>query len=314
MSEQLTAKLVGNRKGTEDANGSSTSLTRRYQIIRPDLPQGTADEEIVSSNVAGLPQKQSSHSVTHPNLKCDGYSWEEGQENKKKILYCDVHYSTNSTEASEANRPPRGQAVEAYGWRSGTVARDLVRDAGTGALVVNTAGQPFDSVPQIDVPSPTFTKVIKTTTRQSWASHQGKINASAITVGGVECAAHCLRCVQCDEDRLWNDDFGFKYKYTIGLQLISNKDVIGGGNSATEIGWDIAQVSVGTMEKKTPNAEATPIKVVSAETGKEVFVSSPVLLDQNGKAMLEHGAKPYAIRIQAYETTTFPNDFYSEPA
>jgi len=314
MSATLTAKLIGNRKWTEDANGSITSLTRRYQIVREGIPQGTAAEEIVSSNVTGLPQKQSSHSLTHPNLKCDGYSWEEGQENKKQILYCDVHYSISSTEATEANRPPRGQAVEAYGWRSGTVSRDLVRDAGTGAPVVNTAGQPFDSVPQIDIPSPTFTKVVKTTTRQSWASHEGKINASAITVGGVECGAHCLRCVQCDEERLWNDDFGFKYKYTIGLQRMSNKVVIGGGNSATEIGWDIAVVSAGTMEKKTANAEATPIKVVSAETGKEVFVSSPVLLDQNGKAMLEHGAKPYAIRVQAYETTTFPNDFYSEPA
>ena len=57
MSATLTAKLIGNRKWTEDANGSITSLTRRYQIVREGIPQGTAAEEIVSSNVTGLPQK-----------------------------------------------------------------------------------------------------------------------------------------------------------------------------------------------------------------------------------------------------------------
>lgn len=309
----LTAKLKGNRKWTEDANGSITSLTRRYQIIRPDAPAGTAAEEITSEGVSGLPKRQSAHSEKHPNLKCDGYSWEEGSDNGKRVLYCDVHYSVFQSEAGEANKPPRGQAVEAFGWRSGSVSRDLVRDAGTGAMVVNTAGQPFDSVPQIDIPSPTFTKVLKTVERQKWASYQGKINQAQVVIGSVTCGAHCLRCVQIDEERLWNDDFGFKYKYTIGLQLMTNKAVIKGADSATEIGWDLAVVSSGTMEKKTKDAEATPIKVVSSETGKEVFVSSPVLLDANGKAMLESGAKPYAIRVQVYEETTFPANFYSEP-
>lgn len=309
----LTAKLKGNRKWTEDANGSITSLTRRYQIIRPEVPAGTAAEEITSEGVSGLPKRQSAHSTAHPNLRCDGYSWEEGSDNGKQVLYCDVHYSIFQTEVSEANRPPRGQAVEALGWRSGSVSRDLVRDAATGQILVNTAGQPFDSVPQIDIPSPTFTKVIKTTSRQAWAAFQGKINASAITVAGISCGAHCLRCVQVDDERLWNDDFGYKYKYTIGLQLISNKAVIEGGNAQTEIGWDQAVVSAGTMEKKTPTSEATPIEIIS-KTGKTIYASTPVLLDANGKAMLENGAKPYAKRVQVYETANFPADFYSEPA
>lgn len=313
MAGTLTAKLIGNRKWTEDANGSITSLTRRYLILRDGIPSGTAAEEIRSSDVTGLPQRQSSHSTTHPNLKCDGYSWEEGVGNEKRKLYCDVHYSIWQSELNAMNKPPRGQAVEALGWRSGSVSRDLVRDAATGQILVNTAGQPFDSVPQIDIPSPTFTKVIKTTARQAWAAFQGKINASAITVAGIACGAHCLRCVQVDDERLWNDDFGYKYKYTIGLQLISNKAVIEGGNAQTEIGWDQAVVSAGTMEKKTPTSEATPIEIIS-KTGKTIYASTPVLLDANGKAMLENGAKPYAKRVQVYETATFPADFYSEPA
>lgn len=309
----LVAKLIGNRKWSEDANGSITSLTRRYLILRDGIPSGTAAEEIRSSDVTGLPQRQSSHSTTHPNLKCDGYSWEEGVGNEKQKLYCDVHYSVWQSELNALNKPPRGQAVEAFGWHSGSVSRDLVRDAATGAILVNTAGQPFDSVPQIDVPSPTFTKVLKTTTRQTWAVHLGCINSAQVTVGGVTCPKHCLRCVQLDEERLWNDDFGFLYKYTIGLQYMSNMAVIEGGNSATEIGWDVAVVSAGTMEKKTADSKATPIMVPNAK-GNPVYASTPILLDANGKAMLESGAKPYAIRVQAYNETTFPGDFYSEPA
>jgi hypothetical protein len=308
----LVAKLIGSRKWTEDANGSITSLSRRYMILRDGIPAGTAAEEILSSDVTGLPQRQSSHSAKHPNLKCDGYSWEEGVGNEKQKLYCDVHYSVYQSELNEMNKPPRGQAVEVFGWRSGSVSRDLVRDAATGQILVNTAGLPFDSVPQIDIPSPTFTKVIKMTARQAWAVHHGKINAASITVGGIVCGAHCLRCVQVDEDRLWNDDFGFKYKYTIGLQLMTNKAVIEGGNAPTEIGWDQAIVSAGTMEKKTPTSEVTPIEIIS-KTGKTVYASTPVLLDANGKAMLEQGAKPYAKRVQVYETTNFPIDFYVEP-
>ena len=313
MSDKLVAKLKGNRKWTEDANGSITSLTRRYQIIRPDIPEGSADEEVVSTDVDGLPQKQSSHSNTHPNLKCDGYFWEEGSDSGKRVLYCDVHYSVWQSEVSEANRPPRGQAVEQFGWRSGSVSRDLVRDAGTGAILLNTAGQPFDSVPQVDIPAPTFTKVVKTTERQQWEAFQGKINSAQIIIGGVTCGIHCLRCVQMDEERLWNDDFGYKYKYTIGLQLMSNEAVIGAAEQAVDIGWDLAVVSCGTMEKKTPDSKATPVSSRSSTTGSEVFVSSPVLLDGEGKAMLEPGATPFAVRVQAYKAAAFPEDFYSEP-
>lgn len=310
----LTAQLIGNRKWTEDANGSITSLTRRYQIIRDGIPSGTAAEEVTSASVKDLPQKQAAHSAAHPDLKVSGYSWEEGAENRKRVLYCDVAYSIWATEWNAANKPPRGQAVEAIGWRSGTVSRDLVRDAGTGALLVNTAGQPFDSVPQVDVPAPTFTKVVKTSSRQGWAAYLGKINAGSLTVGGISCGAHCLRCVQCDEERLWGDEFGFKYRYTIGLQLMSNKAVVAGGNSAEEIGWDLAVVSCGTYARPLQDADAAPVSSLDAETGNIVYASSPVLLDADGMAMLEPGATPYAIRVQAYEAANFPGDFTSEPA
>lgn len=306
----MTAKLVGNRRWTVNANGVITSLTRRYIVVRDALPTSAsaANDEVAA--VIGLPALKSAHTVGSP-LVCTGYSFEEGTEGAKKVLYIDVSFSTDSTDAGDANRAPRGQAVEAFGWKSGTVSRDLVRD-GAGRVLVNSAGLPFDSVPQIDIPAPTFTKVLKTSSRQSWAVYLGKINASAITVGGISCGLHCLRCVQLDEERLWNDEFGFKYRYTIGLQLMTNSVVIEGGSSATDIGWDIAMVDCGTMELDE-NDKPKMISVPSVETGRETFVSSPVLLDGEGHAVLDAGATPYAFRVQAYPAMTFPNDFYSEP-
>ena len=189
----------------------------------------------------------------------------------------------------------------------------MLKDAQTGKALLNTAGQPFDSVPQIEIPSPVFTKVLKTKSRMGgWPSFQGKVNSGAVTVGGVSCAKHALRCVQLDCERLWGDEFGYLYRYTIGLQLMQNKAVIEGG-SEEDIGWDLAIVSAGTMELREGADVATPIKVVSAETGKEVFVTNPVLLDKDGKAMLERGAEPYALRFSPYQEASFPGDFYSEP-
>lgn len=309
---QLTAKLKGSRRWTVNANGVLTSLTRRYLILRNGLPAGIAAEEVNGNGIVGLPVLKSAHTTGSP-LICSGYSFEEGDENAKRVLYCDVSFSSESTESGEANRAPRGQAVEAFGWKSGTVSRDLVRDAGTGAVLVNSAGLPFDSVPQIDIPAPTLTKVLKTSARQSWAQYQGKINSGGITMGGVSCGSHCVRCVQMDEERLWNDEFGFKYKYTIGLQLMTNSVCVGNSATPTDIGWDVAVVDCGTMERERVGAEAKMITIVSAETGKPVFVSSPVLLDGQGHANLAEGARPYVFRVQAYPATTFPGDFYSEP-
>jgi hypothetical protein len=308
----MTAKLKDGRKWTVDATGGITGLSRRYVLVRDSIPAGTPDEEIVQA--AGLPALGSAHSAKHSALYCVGYSFEEGTEGGKRVLYCDVQYSQYSTEASESNKPPRGQAVEAHGWKSGFVQRDMLKDAQTGKALLNTAGQPFDSVPQIEIPAPVFTKVLKTKARQgSWPSFQGKVNSGAMTVGGVSCAKHALRCVQLDCERLWGDEFGYLYRYTIGLQLMQNKAVIEGG-SEQDIGWDLAIVSAGTMELRDGADVATPIKVVSAETGKEVFVTNPVLLDKDGKAMLERGAEPYALRFSPYQEASFPGEFYSEPA
>lgn len=308
----VSAKLLGNRRWSVNANGVITSLTRRYLVVRESDPAGVATEEVAT--VSGLPALKSAHTAGSA-LICTGYSFEEGEINAKRVLFIDVAYSIDSTDASDANRPPRGQAIQACGWQSGSVSRDMVKDAISGKMLLNTANQPFDSVPQIDFPSPVWTKVVKTAARQSgWLACYGKVNSGTITIGGISCDAHCVRCVKCDEEKLWNDEDGFVYKYTCGFQVMTNPAKIAGNETETDIGWDIAAVSCGTMELKTEGGETklVPIKTISRETGKPVYVSQPVLLDADGHAMLESDAEPYALRFRPYPAVTFPEAMYNE--
>ena len=62
-------------------------------------------------------------------------------------------------------------------------------------------------------------------------------------------------------------------------------------------------------------------KLVIIETNSQPYnikcaITSPELLDGEGHVVKrEQGQspRPYIIRVQAYETDTFPSDFYSEP-
>lgn len=312
----MVAKLKGFRKWTVDEGGGISSLTARYIAVRDDDPVCEMSLEDLVVSIAGLPPIGAAVSEDFPNLIVRTYAIEEGEANEKRLLTIDVNCSLRDPQNWDVSQfPPRGQAIQELSFTSGSVSRDLVQDAITGKLVLNSAGQPFDSVPQIDVPSPTFRKVLKVRSAQAWAQYQGKVNAAAITVGGISCAPHVVRCVQADRVKLWNDEFGFVEQWTIGLQIMSNLAKIEGG-SAVEIGWDLAIVDQGTMQKNdgsgSQQGDIVPIMVTSAETGKEIAVSQPVLLDGEGYAMLEPGATPYAFRVAPYPETTFPTDFYSE--
>lgn len=313
----LTAKLKGYRKWHVDAGGRLDKFTARYQAIRNADPAGTVAD--IVTQFQGIPAIGTAIDTTlYPDMIVRDYSIEEGDVNGKRVLYIDVNCSLRDLQDWNVSQfPPAGQAIQEISLTSGSVSRDLVADAITGKLVLNSAGQPFDSVPQVDRPSPTFRKVVKVREAKAWAEYMNKVNASPMTISGIECASHVVRCVQADKIKLWNDEFGFVEQWTIGLQLMSNRVAIAGETSLTQIGWDIAVVDQGTMSLQEIFGEGQPTKLmpimtISAETGKEVAVSQPVLLDGQGHAMLEPGATPYAFRFSPYPEATFPTDFYSE--
>lgn len=309
----MTAKLKGFRKWTVDEGGGISSLTARYIAVRDGDPVCEMSLEDLVVSIAGLPPIGEAVSEDFPNLIVRTYAIEEGEANEKRVLTIDVNCTLRDPQNWDVSQfPPRGQAIQELSVTSGSVSRDVICDAVTGDTVLNSAGQPFDSVPQYDVPTLTYRKVIKTRTLQAWAYYIGKINANDMTIGDVDYKPHQVRCVQADCIRLWNDEYGFVEQWTIGLQVMSNVVSIG-GDSPEEIGWDIAVVDQGTMQRDFDDEnKLVPIMTISAETGKEVAVSQPVLLDGQGYGVTTPGEDPFNIRVTLYPPDDFPTDFYSE--
>lgn len=307
-----TAELLDGRRWSVEKRGR-TSLTRRYLVRRESAPTGDSSEEAATYN--GLPAIGSSH-PEDSNLVVKGYDIEEGTGADKKMVLVTVRYEAADQEFNGGSATTAAEAVESWGWHSGSVGRDLTHDVDTGKQVLNTFGDPFDSVPQVDRPSPVFTKVVKHKSRQGgWMALIDCVNDSSVTIGSMSCAAGTLRVVQVDEERLIGDEYGFKYRYTIGLQYLSNKVKLEGSDSETEIGWDVAVVNQGCRGMiKDEDGNFNPGRFTDDDSeGNKVPVSLPVLMDADSKRIEGTNPSPYMMRIRAYKSASIPGSFYSEP-
>lgn len=302
------AYLLPGREWSVDAQGAQT-LTCKYMAF-VENPIANAS---LPATFTGLPAIGSAH-PSFPGLFAQSYKIHEGEGSEKTRIEIDVEYapvsSTGTPGEDEEEGEPIVNFVEAIGWRSGSVSRDLAADATTGAAVLNSAGMPFESVPQVDRPSPTFYKTFKTIGRwENFVGYVNKVNSGTMTLGGLSFAANQVRCVQADEERIFNDASGFKYRYTVAFQVMSNKVKVNGGNSVTECGWQMPIVDCGTVQRVSGETKRI---CVPSDDGAEVPVSAPVLLDGSG-AWDPSRTTPYMLLFDAYPKTTFPSLMYSEP-
>lgn len=301
-----TAYLLPGREWFVDASGAQT-LSCKYLVFLSE-PLGNS---ALPATFSGLPAIGSAH-PSFPALFAQGYRMLEGDGSEKNRIEIAVDYAPVSSSGEPEGSGDAQSYVEQMGWRSGSVQRDFVTDAVTGEAVLNTAGQPFDSVPQVDRPSPTWYKVWKTKTRQSsYVTYANKVNSGSLSVGGHSFSANQVRCVAADEERIFNDPAGYKYRYSIELQVVSNKVKLEGASTATECGWQMPIVSTGTMERGTGTNPELHRITVQTDDGTEVPVSSPVLLDEYGHFDPAQ-TEPYTVLFNAYEKTTFPAAFTSE--
>lgn len=301
------AKIMAGRRWSVDGAGLS-ALSRVYLVDRGALPTGAETEELDS--FPGVPAIGTVHSQ-NANLAVVGYDVEEGDDSAKQFLkvtakYAQIQKSTDSSQTAS------GDACEEWGWTSGSTSRDLTHDAATGEAVLNSAGDPFDSVPQVERPLMTFRKVLKTKSSKgaAWLKVVGTVNKDAVTIGGLTCAAHTLKVSGVDVARIFGDPFDWLYRYTITMQYLSNMVKKGTDETATEIGWDVAFVDQGLREKDG-DGKLTRITDPDSE-GNDVPVSLPVLLDGSGGRSSD--GKAFIKVVAAYEESAIPGDFYSEPA
>ena len=249
------------------------------------------------------------------------YKVDSGGINSLRRKYQIVMDSTMDAETlSFSNVPAIGSAHPSYNYLF-VSSYDIEEDEGAakkttdadGKDVVNSAGDPFDTVPQVSVYSPVFTKIVKFTARQSSAmACNCKVNSGALTIGSMSCPEGSLLC-SVEEERLIGDA-NWKYRYTIRLKYKTNKVKIALANNLTDIGWDVAVTDAGMRELQ--NGMPVIITRPGKENGVPCAVTSPELLDGQGGAVARSAsgtaAVPYNFRFKAYERTSIPSWFYTE--
>ena len=299
-------------------NGAE-DISLRYQVVLSGPMPAT---QLITAFAAGgtsIPAINSEHPA-RPGMYVSKYRVTQPKDAAKHTLDVTVEYSatgasTDNTQDDPEEEPvaTENQVVE-WGWDDGTTSRELVEDV-DGTPVVNSAGDPFDSVPEVEAPAPTFTKVIKFAGRHRYADFLCTVNANEVTIGGMTCAPYTLLCSV--SEKLNIGDSQWPYTYTIRLKYRTNIITAGGDTQAGEIGWNVAVVDAGMREKDDTTGELKLIQILSKETGQAANVTAPELLDGHGHAVARSAsgapATPYNLTFMAYKAVTWPSWFYSEP-
>lgn len=307
-----------------DESGAVDIVTR-YQVVL-SAPLGN-DEILTSFSVTsgGVTTAIPTIGTPHPARRgyyVSKYDVKQPEGSSKSTLDVTVHYSpinfNTDGSSSDPQDPEWENIVEQWGWDDGTSQRELVTAMDASKTpVLNSAKDPFDTVPQVETPAPTFTKVIRGPARRSgWFNYNCKVNDATVNIGGVSFPAGTLLCTIAETIDISN--LNWPYKYSIRLRYRSNKALIAGETSnLTECGWDAVVTDAGMREIDSTTGELKLIQVVSSETGQAATVTSPELLNGSGQAVTRGSGSstvaPYNFRFQAYERATFPGWFYSQP-
>ena len=299
-----------------DTGATDVSLRFQVQLSEP-LGQGQLFTTF-SDGTTSIPAIGTVHPA-RPGYYVAKYEVRQPQGAAKNTLDVTVKYAAQSfvTEGGGGETPFESN-IEQWGWDDGTTQRELVTAVDSDKTpVLNSAGDPFDNVPQVETPSPTFTKVVRFANRQSgWFGYNCKVNAQSITIGGVSFAAGTLLCTICEIKDISN--LNWPFKYSIRLRYRTNMALLNGETGTlTECGWNAVVCDAGMREIDHETGQLKVIQVVSSETGTPVNVTSPELLNGNGEAVTRGSqastVTTYNMKFQAYETANFPDWFTSEP-
>lgn len=307
----LDTKIKAGRRYKVDMNGAK-DLRLTYQVLL-DAPLG-ANEAPVS--FAGVPAIGTPH-PDRPGYYALSYDVEQPEGAAKHTLNVTVNYGPADI-VTNAGEDHAIEEVLEWGWNDGTGEKELTMtaDAEDPLPVVNSAGDPFDSVPSVSVPMPVFTKVIRRSKRYTgYPAVNCRVNRTAVTIGAMQCAPATLLCTVAE--KLLIGEEKLPYEYTIHLKYRSNVTYEGLGDAQTEIGWNVAVADTGMREIDLVTGEKKLIEVISKETGQPASVTSSALLDGDGHALvttqeMSH-PKPYMLIFTAYPAVEFPQWLYSEP-
>lgn len=294
-----TSKLKDGRSWKVTDRGIK-SLSRDYVVLL-DAVSGTNGE---AESFPGVPAIGSKHPV-YSYLVVQDYDVKEGTGSAKNTIVVTANYGIEETEETGSGTeedPTIVIAVESWGWDSGTATKELTEDfSNPPKKVVNSAGDPFDRVPQVEGFAPTFTKVFKASDRLAGAQALScHVNSQSVTIGGMTCAARTLLIGVAEEAII--GDVRWAYRYRVELKYRPET-------------WDVTLIQAG-MRCKDPS-DQNNLKlctVIDKETGRVCRVTSPALLDAQGyQVSPTDESAPYTDTFKAYPEAAIDDIYISEP-
>lgn len=311
---KTVVKAGRNYKITQNGPGDASI---KYQVVLA-APLGANE---LPMEFAGVPKIGSEH-PTQKGLFATEIAVTQPDGAAKSTLDITVTYTrANITETpgDPGADPPTADTIEAvteWGWDDGTGDKELVSTEETPPKdVTNSAGYPFDTAPTVTAPTPTFTKVIRSSERKAYADYLCAVNDAAITIGAMVCPARTLLCTVAERKLI--GEWRLPYEYTVRLRYRSNVVSDRETGAATEVGWDAAVVDAGMREIDSSTNEVRLIQTMSKETGQLANVTSPELLDGHGHAVTRNSqtgqAQATILVFPSYKRKSFPSWFYDEP-
>lgn len=286
----------------------ATDIIERYQLVL-SAPMGIDD---LPTSFSGIP----AIGTVHPNRSgyyVSHYKVSQPDGSEKNTLIIEVAYEPISFSVGEGGAII--EAITEWGWDDGTAEAELIADATDATkIVVNSAGDPFESAPSHTIPAPVFTKVLRTKSRKSGYSNlMCKINSKEVSIGDMTCPPHTLLCT-IGEKRIIGGG-NLKYEYTIHLRYRSQRATIEQKNKPEEVGWGIPIVDAGMREFKDGVLQL--MTVPDTDNNQPATVTSPELLNGHGQRIArpqtDSPVTPYVMLFQGYQEADFPAWLTSEP-
>ena len=289
-------------------------VSEKYQVVLNE----PLDIDELPTSFTGVPAINSAH-PNRPGYYALSYDVTQPDANAKHTLDVVVKYGpadiTITPPDPEHQTPGTTEEVTEWGWDDGMGEKELTASTDMPPkAVLNSAGDPFENVPTVYVPTPTFTKVVRSSVRKTYSQYLCRVNSESLEIGDMTCPAGTLLCSVAERKLI--GEVALPYEYTIHLKYRSNVVPVGTGATLTEVGWDVAIVDAGMREIDAETNKLKLIQVVSQETGQPATVTSPELLNGSGMAQGRGSggaAQPVILVFRAYERAAFPSWFYSEP-
>lgn len=270
-----------------DDSEKATEYTEHYTVIMPST------KDIASlSNVSGIPMngdKSTKNGLTH--LRVHSIRFNKVDDNST-VWNIDVSYGIPGSGKGVLFAEEGGSDYVSVSWGVDEITSDMCYDV-DNTPVINSAGDPFDSVPQKTAFAPHIT-IVRRERNFPDLSLIGTVNSEPTTILGVTFGKHCARL------KMQVNQIAAKKPYEVTYEIIGMTNIAPaeGYNTGTfeDWGWDIPMVECG-YQFYDDNGVLRKFTTTDS-SGIERDVSCPQLLDFDGKDA--RGANPHIKRFVPY--------------